>query len=138
MALASARPLVVLLVVVLVAGTGVGIGHWRRAHPDLEARLERLDLPAAETPGAAAVPWSARAPAAARPLRPSPDRPLDVNRASPGELTRLPGVGPALAARIVAAREQGGRFASVDDLRRVRGISRATLERLRPLVAAEP
>lgn len=47
---------------------------------------------------------------------------------------RLPGVGPALAARIVAAREAIGRFHSVDDLDRVRGLGRAKVERLRPLV----
>jgi competence protein ComEA len=47
---------------------------------------------------------------------------------------RLPGVGPALAARIVAARP----FAEVDDLRRVRGLRTVLLERLRPLVVAPP
>jgi DNA uptake protein ComE-like DNA-binding protein len=39
-------------------------------------------------------------------------------------------VGAALASRIVAARP----FAEVEDLRRVRGLRRATLERLRPFV----
>jgi competence protein ComEA len=39
-------------------------------------------------------------------------------------------VGSALAARIVAARP----FASVEDLRRVRGLGGARLDRLRPLV----
>jgi DNA uptake protein ComE-like DNA-binding protein len=39
-------------------------------------------------------------------------------------------VGPALASRIVAARP----FADVDELRRVKGVRRATLERLRPHV----
>ncbi len=38
------RPqLAVLLLVVLVAGIGLGVGHWRRAHPVLAERLERLD-----------------------------------------------------------------------------------------------
>jgi len=46
-------------------------------------------------------------------------------------------VSPALASRIVAARP----FAAIDDLGRVRGLRRATLERLRPFVtvaSAEP
>jgi competence protein ComEA len=50
------------------------------------------------------------------------------------DLARLPGVGPGLAQRIVAARDEGGRFASVDDLRRVRGLGRVRRERLRPLI----
>src|SRR2546427_4408494 len=41
-------------------------------------------------------------------------------------------VGPALAARIVDVRAREGPFGSVDDLRRVRGVGHATLERLRP------
>jgi len=59
--------------------------------------------------------------------------PVDVNRASATELEALPGIGPALAGRIVAARGERP-FSSVDDLGRVRGIGPATLERLRPLV----
>ena len=50
------------------------------------------------------------------------------------DLARLPGVGSGLAQRIVAARDEGGRFASVDDLRRVRGLGRVRRERLRPLI----
>lgn len=45
-----------------------------------------------------------------------------VNRADASELTLLPGVGPALARRIVRERHQGGPFRRTEDLRRVRGI----------------
>jgi competence ComEA-like helix-hairpin-helix protein len=50
--------------------------------------------------------------------------PIDPNTATAAELARLPGVGPALAARIIAERERGP-FATLDDLRRVRGIGAA-------------
>jgi competence protein ComEA len=46
----------------------------------------------------------------------------------------LPGVGPALAERIVVDRQQNGPFAKVTDLDRVRGIGPAMLERLTPFV----
>ncbi|MCX2726214.1 ComEA family DNA-binding protein [Thermomicrobium sp. 4228-Ro] len=49
--------------------------------------------------------------------------PIDVNRASVEELQRLPGVGPALAQRIVTYREEHGPFRSVDELANVAGIS---------------
>jgi len=49
-------------------------------------------------------------------------------------LTRLPGIGRALARRIVQAREADGPFTAVDDLRRVGGVSRRTIEGLRQLV----
>ena len=73
------------------------------------------------------------------PPAPTTRRPLDVNLASAAELERLPGVGPALAARIVDVRAREGPFGSVDDLRRVRGVGGATLERLRPrLIVTTP
>ena len=60
--------------------------------------------------------------------------PVDLNDATATELVALPGIGPAMAGRILAYRKEHGRFASVDDLDRIRGIGPATLRRLRPLV----
>lgn len=59
---------------------------------------------------------------------------LDLNRAGETDLTTLPGVGPALAARILELRSERGRFKDIRDLLEVRGIGEVTLERLRPLV----
>jgi competence protein ComEA len=63
---------------------------------------------------------------------------VDVNRATADELATLPGIGPALARRIVEWRGANGRFSSVDDLEKVPGIGPATVERLRPRVRATP
>jgi competence protein ComEA len=65
---------------------------------------------------------------------PAPVLSIDVNDASVAELERLPRVGPALAARIVAWREQHGPFESMESLRHVRGIGPATARMLAPLV----
>jgi DNA uptake protein ComE-like DNA-binding protein len=130
--------LLLVLLLVAAAGAGLGVDRWRRAYPERAARLEALDRAQPAVLGAEsfrpASPWQAGGlPARTRP--PAGSRatgPLDVNRASAGELAGLPGIGPALASRIVAARPFGG----IDDLRRVRGLRRGTLERLRPLVTA--
>jgi competence protein ComEA len=58
---------------------------------------------------------------------------VDVNAAPAGEVEALPGVGPVLAARIVAERARAA-FESADDLLRVPGVGPTTLERLRPFV----
>lgn len=57
---------------------------------------------------------------------------VDPNRAPAAELDRLPGVGPAVADRIVEARETEGGFRAPEELERVRGIGPATVERLTP------
>src|SRR3989338_5384858 len=46
-------------------------------------------------------------------------RAVDVNTADVAELERLPGIGPALAQRIVEERSRRGAFASPEELQRV-------------------
>ncbi len=76
------------------------------------------DVVVGSGPGLASVPMS----------------PVDVNRATPGELDALPGVGPATATAIVTERERSGPFVDVDDLDRVPGIGPAKIAALRDLV----
>ena len=58
-----------------------------------------------------------------------------VNRASAEELEQLPGVGPVLAGRIAAYREEHGPFRVVEDLLEVAGIGEGKLATLRDAVA---
>ncbi len=60
--------------------------------------------------------------------------PLNVNTANAEGLQTLPGIGPALAERIVAEREARGPFRTPEDLLRVPGIGPKRWERIRPLV----
>jgi competence protein ComEA len=53
---------------------------------------------------------------------------LDINTASEAEIEDLPGIGPVMAERIIAARP----FKSADDLRNVKGIGDKKYEKLRP------
>lgn len=56
--------------------------------------------------------------------------PIDVDRVDAAALEALPGIGPALAARIVDDRARRGPFGSSDGLERVRGIGPALARRL--------
>jgi len=60
--------------------------------------------------------------------------PLDANQAPEDDLAALPGVGPALAGRIVGGRP----YATLDDLRRVKGIGSARLATLAPRLTVGP
>jgi competence protein ComEA len=144
------RQLVVLLALLAAFGGGLAVDRWRRAHPDRVERLEHFDRDEArEAPASDGEPRGEGAPSRldAGPPPGAPPRPpklradasgtaerlVELNRATADELTRLPGIGPALAARIIQAREREP-FTSIEDLRRVRGVGAAKLERVRPLV----
>lgn len=60
-----------------------------------------------------------------------------INSASAEDLDVLPGVGPALAARIVAYREENGPFTSLEDLDQVSGIGPSILEEIAPMISFE-
>ena len=157
MALYTRPQLLLLLSLLAAAGVGLGVMHWRAAHPEIVERLERIDREIAATAEAGAdesdvarvtetraprsraraeseSPPSARTRTPKRRALDEASTPLDLNRAAMADLVRLPGVGPVLARRILETRAAVGRFAAVDDLATVQGVGRVKLERLRPFV----
>lgn len=56
----------------------------------------------------------------------APSGVVNINQASKSELALLPRVGPALAERIIAYRDENGRFEQAEDLILVRGIGEKT------------
>jgi competence protein ComEA len=68
-------------------------------------------------------------------VAPAPaDALVDLNSADAAQLETLPRIGPALAERIIAWRDETGGFTSVEDLLAVPGIGDTMLESLRDLV----
>ena len=64
--------------------------------------------------------------------------PLNLNVATAAELERLPGVGPAMAARIVEYRQKNGPFKKIEDLMNVKGIGEKTFLNLKPMITVTP
>jgi competence protein ComEA len=62
-------------------------------------------------------------------------QPVHLNTATVEDLEELPGIGPALAQRVVDYRTQHGQFHSVDELRQVSGLGGQRYENLAPMVA---
>jgi len=101
---------------------------------------EQVVVPGPGVPAAALPPAPGPAPSAgAGGLAPGgavrPDGVLDLNLATAEDLDELPGVGEVLAERILAHRQQIGRFSDVGELRDVSGIGEKTFQELAPLVA---
>ena len=62
---------------------------------------------------------------------------LNINTATKDELISLPGIGKAMAERIIFYRNEHGPFATVGELQHVKGIGRKKLERLMPYCTIE-
>lgn len=67
-----------------------------------------------------------------------PDGRVVLNAATEEDLRKLPRVGPSRAKSILALRTKLGKFRSVNDLLRVKGIGRKTLEHLKPKMVLDP
>jgi competence protein ComEA len=63
---------------------------------------------------------------------------VDINSAGRADLQRLPGIGPALADRILEYRSAHGPFSSESQLTAVSGIGPKTLDKLRPHISVSP
>ncbi|MGF1504230.1 MAG: ComEA family DNA-binding protein, partial [Anaerolineae bacterium] len=64
----------------------------------------------------------------------APQGPVNINTADADTLQTLPGIGPALAERIIAYREENGQFGNIQDLQNVSGIGPSTFEQLADLI----
>ncbi|MGD0211008.1 MAG: helix-hairpin-helix domain-containing protein [Desulfomonilia bacterium] len=57
---------------------------------------------------------------------------ININTATKEELMMLPGIGEKTAAAIVTYRQANGQFKSLDDMTRIKGISKKKLDKVRP------
>lgn len=123
---------VVVLGVLCIGGIGwsvaKGLTPWRGERAAAEA--------GAETPAAGGDDSTATRPRG-RPAAEKVAVKVNINTADKAELELLPGIGPALAERILDERKRSGPFKRVEDLGRVKGIGPKTIERLRERVVVE-
>ena len=84
------------------------------------------------------VAWGTTTAAIAQNAQPSrPTQLININRASAAELEQLPGIGPKLAARIVAYREEHGPFQRKEELLNVPGIGTKKFARIKDRITVK-
>ncbi|RAL20767.1 hypothetical protein DL240_15740 [Lujinxingia litoralis] len=76
------------------------------------------------------------APAPATTSEPTPPAQINLNTATEAQLTAIPGIGPALASRILDYRRQRP-FTRLSHLKRVKGIGPATYAKLQPYITLD-
>jgi len=62
---------------------------------------------------------------------------VKINAATKEDFSRLPGIGPGLAERIVEYRDSNGRFLEIDDLKKVKGIGEKKYEAIKDYLAVD-
>lgn len=108
--------------------------------PSPEADLDSINLAMPLRDGMHVfVPRKGETKPAATLVAPSPPSPslININTASQAELESLPGIGPALARRIIEFRETYGPFKSIEDLKKVPGIGEAIFSRIKDLITVQ-
>ncbi len=119
------------LLLASIALVGAGVRFLLSPSPQSPPGDVQLESPS-PTPGSGLRETARRAASLARPL--APGEKIDLDRADVTEITRLPRVGPALAQRIVAWRDQHGAFGRLERLDSVSGVGPKLLDALRPWV----
>ena len=67
--------------------------------------------------------------------KPLPEGMVNINTADEKELDKLPGIGPAMAKRIIEYRTENGAFQSPEEIKRVKGIGDAKYEKMKDKIA---
>jgi comEA protein len=126
--LAETRGLFVLLLILLV---GSGIAIYKKYHTDFPVEIVFKESKAELGQDRPTKSIQYTQPKKVLPIT---TRKVDLNTANWAELDLLPYIGPTLSKRIVEYREKNGKFKEVDDLLKVNGIGKKTLEKIRDCV----
>jgi len=112
------RLVLIFLTFSLFVGSAISLYKKHRANQELQAIVSQLSM--SETTIAS-----------------SGTNVVNINTATLGELDRLPGIGPALAQRVIDFRTHNGPFKKKEDITRVSGIGKKKFEALKDMITIQ-
>ena len=77
------------------------------------------------------IPPTTSLPSGTRAAAGAPESKVNINTATAEELTKLPGVGPATAKKIIEYRTQAGGFRSIEQFKKIKGMGEKKLARIK-------
>jgi len=120
------------LSVVFIAGVFIKAYKVFFVHPS----AERFDYSISDREFTERSSGSVRTPTADNERRDASteEKKINLNTASKNELTSLPGIGEGIAEQILLYREERGKFTTVDELKKIKGIGPKKFEKIEPHV----
>lgn len=65
------------------------------------------------------------------------EKTININKAKETELEKIPGIGPAMAQKIIKYREENGSFKTIDDIKNVSGIGEKKYESIKQYITVK-
>lgn len=125
-----------ILIVIIVAGAGLILWDKNRGTKKVQENQEIAELKAQNDLLRQELSQQAPKAVAGESTENESDK-ININTASSDELDKLPGIGPARAADIIAYRESNGGFKSIDELINIKGIGEKSFEELKNLITVD-
>lgn len=107
-------------------------GLQQQYYPETDA----ISLPPEpeSTPPAAAMREATAEPEDSLQQAPAESEKININTATSAQLETLPGIGPAIAGRIIEHRNTHGSFQRIEDIKNVRGIAEGRFSKIKELI----
>ena len=96
--------------------TGIAVSAYKKARPSIPIKIEKFDPAQYKEPQNSSYPQEDR---------------VNINYANADELMKVKGIGKATANRIVEYRYKNGGYASIDDIKNVKGLSVSVFEKIK-------
>ncbi len=117
------RELIVVILLISSAVTGLGISLYRASQRDVAVEIEKFKKEEIKLIALDEAVEKSRI--------------ININEATEEDLMRLKGIGPALAERIIAHRISNGRFRSIEEIQDVKGIGRKLFDDIKDRISVE-